>query len=42
MSKHTIQQIANYAALAEASYANFARSEIDLTQQNLDKVKEAI
>ena len=42
MSKHTIQQIANYAALAEAAYANFARSEIDLTQQNLDKVKEAI
>lgn len=26
MSKHTVQQIADYAALAEASYANFANS----------------
>ena len=42
MSKHTIQQIADYAALAEASYANFARSNIDLLQQDIKEFKEAI
>lgn len=42
MSKHTIQQIADYASLAETSYANFARSEIDLSKQNDDDVKKTI
>ena len=42
MSKHTIQQISDYTALAEASYANFARSKIDLSQQDATEIKAAI
>ena len=42
MNKYTIQQITNYTALAEASYANFAANKINLSKQNTTEVKNAI